>query len=405
MKRSHFIGIDVHCQFCELAVVNAAGQVVQRDRCDTAIPALLQVIDGVARPRAVVIEEGPLAGWLWRELHGAVERLVVSEPRRNRLIVEDGDKDDDIDAEKLAQLLRGGFVKEVHQVASLERAVFKQQVAVYHFRVRQRVRESLRLTSLFRQHGMMIREKAYAASTDRPALLARLPANAVLREAVRLLWLAYDELVDQEETWRRRLVELARQQEVVHRFQALPGVGWIRAATLYAYLDTPWRFRSKAALWKYLGIGLERERSGNGPGHVGVPVLTHRLLKSTILGAARSAVAQGENPFADLYRRWMEQGLSSRLARRNVARALSATLWGLWKNGRAYRQEWVGVAAAAQRGDAGVSARTMADERAERSSFAMHGPAWRSPHRLNEPAPIGSLRSVIFMDLPRESPR
>ena len=41
-------------------------QVVQRDRCDTAIPALLQVIDGVARPRAVVIEEGPLAGWLWR---------------------------------------------------------------------------------------------------------------------------------------------------------------------------------------------------------------------------------------------------------------------------------------------------------------------------------------------------
>src|SRR6516162_3726551 len=183
MKRSHFIGIDVHCQFCELAVVNAAGQMVQRDRCDTAIPALLQVIDGVARPRAVVIEEGPLAGWLWRELHGAVERLVVSEPRRNRLIVEDGDKDDDIDAEKLAQLLRGGFVKEVHQVASLERAVFKQQVAVYHFRVRQRVRESLRLRSLFRQHGMMIREKAYAASAHRPALLARLPASIRRRNA------------------------------------------------------------------------------------------------------------------------------------------------------------------------------------------------------------------------------
>jgi len=34
--------------------------------------------------------------------------MVVSEPRRNRLIAEDGDKDDDIDAEKLAQLLRGG---------------------------------------------------------------------------------------------------------------------------------------------------------------------------------------------------------------------------------------------------------------------------------------------------------
>jgi transposase len=359
-KRSHFIGIDVHCQFCETAVVNSAGAVVSRERCDTTIPALLQVVESVPRPRALVIEEGPLAGWLWRGLHDAVDRLVVSQPRRNRLICDDGDKDDPIDAEKLAQLLRGGFVKEVHQVESLERAVFKQQVALYHFRVRQRVRESLRLSSLFRQHGVMIRERAYADGADRPALLARLPDNARLREAVQLLWGVYDELVAQEESWRQRLVQLAQQEEVVQRFAAAPGISWIRAATLYAYLDTPWRFRSKSALWKYLGIGLERERSGNGPEHVGVPLLTHRLLKCTILGAALSAVVQGSNPFADLYRRWIEHGLSAKLARRNVARAQSATLWGMWKNGSAYRPDWVGVAAAAQRSDSGVSARTIA---------------------------------------------
>ena len=28
------------------------------------------------------------------------------------------------------------------------------------------------------------------------------------------------------------------------------------------------------------------------------------------------AVSQGQNPFADLYRRWIDQGLSSKLARR-----------------------------------------------------------------------------------------
>jgi hypothetical protein len=143
---------------------------------------MLRVIETVPRPRALVIEEGRLAGCLWRELHGAVARLVVSQPRRNRLISDEGDKDAPLDAEKLAQLLRGGFVKEVQQVESLERAVFKQQVAVYHFRVRQRVREGLRLSALFRQHGVMIREKAYVASANRPALRARLPDNASLRE-------------------------------------------------------------------------------------------------------------------------------------------------------------------------------------------------------------------------------
>ena len=78
--------------------------------------------------------------------------------------------------------------------------MFKQQVALYHFRVRQRVREGLRLSSLFKQHGVMVREKHYVAGEDRPALLARLPENAILREAVQQLWLAYDELVEREET-------------------------------------------------------------------------------------------------------------------------------------------------------------------------------------------------------------
>src|SRR5262249_60017887 len=77
----------------------------------------------------------------------------------------------------------------------------------------------------------------------------------------------------------------------------------------------------------------------------------------------------------------VRHGRSARLARRNVARALSATFWGMGKNGSAYRPEGVGVAAAAQPGDWGVSARTMADERAERRPFATHGPAGRmAPH-------------------------
>jgi transposase len=347
MKRSHFIGIDVHCQFCEVAVVDAVGKVVFRDRCATTIPTLLAVLEKVPRPRSLVVEEGPLASWLWRGLAGAVERMVVSEPRRNRLIAKEGDKDDNLDAEKLAQLLRGGFVKEVHQVKSLERAVFKQQVAMYHFRVRQRVRESLRLTWLFRQHGVMVRERDYAKAEDRPALLARLPENAALRHMATIVWTSYDALVEREETWRKCLLQMAPQEEVIRRLVAMPGLGWIRAATLYAYLDTPWRFRSKSALWKYLGIGLERHRSGTGPEHLGVPKLAHRLLKSTILGAALSAVAQGDNPFAELYRRWLGKGLSSKLARRNVARALATTLWGLWKHGSAYHPKWVGVPAAA----------------------------------------------------------
>src|SRR5262249_1775740 len=73
-------------------------------------------------------------------------------------------------------------------------------------------------------------------------------------------------VVARQVVWlRRQLVRLARREEPIGRFVQLPGVAWVRAATFFAYVDTPWRFRSKSALWKYLGLGLERRHSGTGP--------------------------------------------------------------------------------------------------------------------------------------------
>jgi transposase len=286
-------------------------------------------------------------------LRDHVQEMVVCEPRRNRLVAVDGDKDDAVDAEKLAQLYRGGFLKRVHHPESLERAIFKQHVLLYHQRVRARVAEGHRVRCLLGRHGVIVKERQFVRADQRPALAARLPDNATLREDVALLWASYDAAVNQEDEFRRRLIELSRREEVVRRFVELPGFGWIRAATVFVFLDTPWRFKTKAKLWKYLGIGLERRGSGTGPERLHVPKFCNRVLKSTILGAAKTAAALGDNPFAEQHGRWMDAGLSPKLARRNVARSLAATLWGLWKNGNAYNPAWVGVAAAASRPAAG----------------------------------------------------
>ncbi len=80
----------------------------------TKLPAVLALIDQVRRPRAVVMEEGPLSDWLARGLAGEVDRVIVCDPRRNRLIAAEGDKADPIDAAKLLALARGGYVRPVH---------------------------------------------------------------------------------------------------------------------------------------------------------------------------------------------------------------------------------------------------------------------------------------------------
>lgn len=342
MRREHFIALDVHCTRTEMAVVTRRGRLTERLRCPTAIPPLVEAIRGVGRPRYVTFEEGPLADWLLRNLSPHADEVLVCEPRRNRLIAKDSDKDDPIDAGKLAHLYRGGYLKRVHHPESLERAIFKQHVAAYHDAVELRVARANRILSQFRQHGVFLKERDFADREDRCECLTRLPASKLLRGDVACLCLTYDAIADQEEFFREELVRRAERIEPIRRFGKVPGVKWIRGATFYAYLDTPWRFHGKSALWKYLGIGLERKHSGSGPTHVRVSWQANRRLKDMILGAATTAIVQGDNPFAQQYQRWIEKGgLSASNARRNVARSLATTLWGMWKNGSEYRPEWV----------------------------------------------------------------
>ena len=44
MKRWH-IALDTHSAFCQVAVVNAVGDMVKRARCETTLPDLLQVVE------------------------------------------------------------------------------------------------------------------------------------------------------------------------------------------------------------------------------------------------------------------------------------------------------------------------------------------------------------------------
>jgi transposase len=333
----HFIALDVHCQFTVLVAMTTTGKVVKKQHCATTIPTLVEAIEQLRRPRRLTFEEGPLADWLARNLRSYVDELRVCDPRRNRLVAEDGDKDDLIDAEKLANLYRGGLLREVHQTASLDRTLLKQHVGFYHDRVRERVRQGHQLVALLRRHGVFVGIGRLMDPQERRQAWEAMPPDRTLRADLDRLWQVYELLWAQEQAIEQDLVRLARRQQPVRQFQELPGWGWIRAVTFYVYVDTPWRFATKSALWKYCGIGLERRGSGSGPRRVRLVRQAHRKLKNVLLGAARSATALADNPFADKYRFWtQEEGMHPATARRNVARCQAAVLWGLWKRGDSY---------------------------------------------------------------------
>jgi transposase len=195
----------------------------------------------------------------------------------------------------------------------------------------------------------LLSERGFSDADERAKALKQLQGRRSAREDIQLLLLGYDVALKQEDCMEKRLVREARKVKMIRRFADLPGIKWIRASTFYAYVDTPWRFKKKSGLWKYLGIGLDRRTSGGGPVCLHVARNANRRLKDMILGAAESAARSKDgNPFALQYRRYLDGGLSPKNARRSVARSQAAVLWGMWKSGDVYRPELVGVAVASK---------------------------------------------------------
>jgi transposase len=339
MRTEYFITMDTHCRTTDACIKTAHGKLVGRVHLSTGIPQLRELIESVPRPRRVGFEESSMAGWLYRNLKGCADELIVCDPRRNAHIAKDGDKDDPIDAEKLNDLYRGGFLKPVHQLDSLEKVAVKQIIGMYHDRVAHRVGEGNHLLSLGKRWGVMLQRSRLLREDGQAWLKSVLENAAVPAEIVLLaedLRQSVVRAVEQEESLHGKVHRITEGNKMMSRVAELPGYGPIRAATLISHLDTPWRFKSKSALWKYVGIGLRREKSGDGLAVIKVEQSCNRLLRNVVIGAARTAIQQKENVFAQRYARWIGAGVSPRNARRNVARDQVTAVWGMWKSDSAF---------------------------------------------------------------------
>jgi transposase len=336
MNNIYYIGADVHSNNIELAIRHR-GRIIQRFSLPTAITPVLTVLSSIDARKQMAIEEGPMAGWLYRNLNEKVDKFVVADPRRNKLISSEGDHDDKIDSAKLAMLLEGGFLREVYHPQDRKQEILKKWVSLYHDNVKNAVRIINKIRACCRMEGLKIPGYVIKNPAKRNQWLEQLQSPDIA-DQLQMLFIGYDAVSNQRKITRQKLITLTRGHPVIKLFEQLPGVGKIRAVTFMAYIDTPWRFKTKSKLWKYCGVGLERSTSGkdkNGlpkPAKLKLPRNCNRTLKNVILGAAISAIQQKKNRFSEDYERMISNGIIQSNARHTVARKILVTMWGIWKS-------------------------------------------------------------------------
>jgi hypothetical protein len=230
---TYYIGADVHINNTELAI-EQKGRIIARYSVPTTIPAISAILSSFQGRKILAIEEGPMAGWLYHNLNQEVEKFVVSEPRRNKLITSEGDMDDKIDAAKLAALLRGNYLKSVHHTSDDHRAHLKHWINLYHDRVRDAVRDINKIRACCRMHGVRIPRKVARNPVHRHVWLSGLN-NPVLKAQLKMLWIGYDATKTQVELAKKQFNCYARKYPIIKSWCKIPGIAQIRATTIFAY--------------------------------------------------------------------------------------------------------------------------------------------------------------------------
>src|SRR5216683_2055009 len=176
-----YIGMDVHKETISIAVMNGEGKVVMESIIETKASTILQCIQGIHGDLHVTLEEGTWAAWLYDLLKPHVTDLVVCDPRKNALMKE-GNKSDKIDARKLADLLRGGYLRSVYHGENGLRTL-KELARSYLTISKDLTRVMNRVKALYRSWGILCGGQQVYAPRHRAEWLNKIGEAGVRRRA------------------------------------------------------------------------------------------------------------------------------------------------------------------------------------------------------------------------------
>jgi transposase len=261
MNDAKYIGLDVHQATISAAVRDSTGKLVMESILETKAATILQFIHGLRGSLQVTLEEGTCAAWLHDLLKPHVTKVLVCDPRKNALL-KAGNKNDRIDARKLADLLRSGLLSPVYHGENGLRTLNLKELARSYLSVTQDLTRVMnRLKALYRSWAIPCRGPRVYGPYSRGEWLAQITEAGVRRRA-EFYYQQLDALRTLRPPVRRDLLAEGQKHHATKLLRRIPSIGPIRAALLMALIQTPHRFRTKRQLWAYSGLALKTYTSG-----------------------------------------------------------------------------------------------------------------------------------------------
>lgn len=318
----HYVAIDWSIKNMAIARMTKKSNKITAIDVPSDIEDLQAYLKNLRGTKILTIEETTTSQWLYAELKEYVDRLLICDPTRNKLLNE-GPKTDKIDATKLVQLLKAGLMKEVYH--STDKFLYlRRLVSGYEDQVKAGVRFKSQRYALLRACGKNGYEKIGSTldSQGEQFVLGCLDRQIE----------AYEE---EKEGYEKEFERLARKIPEIKHQKSLPGIGTINAVKIVSRIVSPHRFADKGHYLSYTGL-IKLEKTSGGRSYGKKNPRYSRQLKSVYKSGVLSAIG-GNNPINDYYKHLIqEEGYPEHNARQKACRRLAILSLGVFKSGKKY---------------------------------------------------------------------
>jgi len=344
MSNDRFAAFDVHAATTTYVVLDDKGKLVMQGVVETKGDVLLSVVRGISGRVSLTFEEGTHAAWLYELLGPHVAKLLVCNPRKNRRCQEN--KNDRVDAIQLAKWLRSGDLSPVYHRDHGIRAL-KELVRGYEHAVDDSTRSKNRLKAIYRSRGLLTPGRNVYRPDEREDWLSKVDSVG-LRTRAEWLHEQVESLDGLVKVAGAAVQCEARRHGGCRLLRSVPGIGWIRAATIVAHVMHPGRFRTKRQFWSYCGFAVvtyssddweivesRLVRKSRPSTTRGLNKKYNRHLKGVFKGAARTSCS-ARGVFRPHFDHLVASGMRESMARLTVARKIAATSLVIWKKGEKF---------------------------------------------------------------------
>ena len=324
-KGRMFMGIDLHRDTLQIAVVDEAGDVISEARIVNDFAAIREFFSKIsAKKTRCVVESSSVWYGVYRFIEGLGFDIILSNPLQTMLIAKSKNKNDKVDARKLAELLRLDSIPACY--VPDEKTVREREAVLHRIRIsRARAQQKRYVRAILLQKSERIRAQAWS-----PRFVSELHKIGDWRVEEHIKTISHLD----GQLLRAELVikDMVAENEAAQLLTTIPGFGNLTALTVAAWVGSIDRFGDPCDLPGYFGVTPSERSSAEIVRHGGITKAGSPTVRWLLSEAVLTHVTHVDTDIARFYLRLRKEMPAKKALMATVSKLLRIVYWMLKKN-------------------------------------------------------------------------